>query len=1293
MRTHVYLLATCLLMTSIGAPCVRAVDAFPLSNDDVVVFLGGTNMLRIQQAGYLESLLTSGVAPARPVFRDLSWEADTVFKQGTVVERWRRKAHFGELVGLGDLNEQLRDLQATVVIAQFGQLESFAKREGLASFTKAYQQLLDVLQQGSRRVVLVTPHRFETPPSQMIPNLAQRNADLALYVEAIADIATARELTCVNLFHDLSGHITDNGMHLQPAAQVKVAKAITRQLGVPANPDCNHQALRAAVVEKHRLWYDYYRPANWKLIYGDDAKRQFTRGGENYISLQQEWKQLRPKIAQAEQRVWKIANGGNDPGAARPAPEVLHGDPSADIEQELAAFSLPAGLQVNLFASERDGLTSPLAVRWDPAGRMYVTVTTTYPHVFPGDLPNDKVILLEDTDRDGVADKSTVFADRLNIPTGLEWGDGGLYVGQNTELLFLKDTDGDGRADERRVVLSGFGNGDSHQTINSFVWSPDGELHFGHGDGCESRVETPWGASNLFNAGFYRLRPHRLQLLPYLEGHMGPGNPWGVAFDNWGQIFNVDGAGGVNWLSPALVSTTHRRRLKRIGDPGGYCGISFLDGQHLPQSMQGSFAIGDYKANRVKRFSVQADGAGFRLDWKEPLLQSSHRNFRPVDVRVGPDGAVYVVDWYNPITCHQDDAYRDPTRDKAHGRIWRISSARQSDNPPNLSQATPAQLARSLGAAERWTRYQAKRAMTTRDRKEVQTAIATWVRSLDPKQPHYEHHLFEALSAYATIEVVEPALLGRLLQAADPRARAFATRLVGRWHDRLHKPLTLLARRVDDENPRVRMEAVVACSAIPSVQSIEVAAQVLDHPRDEWIDYVFAQTVHRLKTLWLPALQQGKLSFTRSNHLAAVLNESGSRDVLESLKTLVARADLPKPDRAAAIKTLLAIGGPQELHEYGLRQTIFMQGDDYDVESHAASLKQLARVSRERQVQPTGDLATSLQVFTHGTRPALRAPAFELIGIWNVQKLADDVLAASTDPKSPLAVRTSAIMALAEMKHVKARPTLQQLADPEHAVKIRLAAIRGLALLDTKLAAQQAVRFFQETDLTQVDLAPILLAILNQQGGTAALAEALQRQQPPMENAKALLLGLFATGRADQALLATINRSLGAVSQPPQYSAGHVQRLTTAAATRGDTKRGAQLFQSMACGACHKIGGAGGNIGPDLSAIGTTLSPARITEEVLWPSRQVKEGYSLVTVLTDDGKIHQGYERKTPESEKAAQVLIEDLATRAITKIPQASVEEKRLAGSAMPTGITGLLSDDQLVDLLRYLTELGKIP
>ncbi|MDA1055224.1 MAG: HEAT repeat domain-containing protein, partial [Planctomycetota bacterium] len=1032
-----------------------AQDRLELVEHDVVVFMGGANMLHLQQDGHLEAILTQEFAASRPKFRDLSWEADTVFQQGTVVERWRQNAHFEDLGGLGDLDRQLERLGATVVIAQFGALESMRGVESLAQFTEACEELVDTLQKRTRTVVLVTPTPFEDPPSPLLPDLTPRNAVLARFVESIETIAARRKLVFVDLFTAAKPGLTDNGMHVAPKAQKHLADEIARQLGIgrPSLAKTSLETLRQAIVEKHRLWYDYWRPANWKLIYGDDARRQFTRGGEHYISFQEEWQTLVPLIDRAEQRVWQIAGGGEDPGPNRPAPEKLHGDPSADVDQELAAFETTDELHVNLFASEREGLTSPLAIRWDPAGRAYVTVTTTYPHVVPGDLPNDKVILLEDTDSDGVADKSTVFADGLNIPTGLEWGEGGLFVGQNTEILFLKDTDGDGRADSRRVVLGGFGNGDTHQTINSFRWSPDGELYFGHGDGCESRVETPWGASNLFNAGFYRFRPRRLQLLPFLEGHMGPGNPWGIEFDEWGQAFNVDGAGGVNWLNPGLVSTSHVLPLSRIGEPGGYCGIGYLDGSHLPESMRGDFVTGDFKQNRVKRFSVTPGDSGFALEWKEPILRSRHRNFRPVDVKVGPDGAIYVVDWYNPITCHQDDAYRDPTRDKAHGRIWRLSSKNPPIHPPNLEGASIADVVESLRSSEYWTRYQAKREMTRRDPAQVAEALNHWVRTLDPKDPQYEHHLVEAIGAYATIEVVEPKLLNRLLNARDSRARAFAAHLVGRWHDRLNAPLDLLEERITDEHPQVRMEAVVACSAIPSARSVETAARVLDKPTDVWIDYVFRQSIHGLKTYWLPAFQRGDVSFARPDHLAAVLNETEGSDVLDHLKQLVDSENLNAATRARAIAAILATGGPEELRDYGLDTTRFTRSGEYDAAAHAAALSRLIEVARLRDVRPAGDLASLLSQLADHAQPDVQSSALALAGLWKVDELQATVVAVARDKSAAIPARAAAFQAMADMKLPVTREVLVVFTGRTNPPELRSSAIESLAIVDLPTAA------------------------------------------------------------------------------------------------------------------------------------------------------------------------------------------------------------------------------------------------
>ena len=1259
--------------------------------EDVVVFVGGTNLLRLQQAGYWETMATSKFAAAQPRFRDLTWEADTAWRQGTVLERWREDGH-GDLDALGNLSEQIATLEATVVVVQFGQLEALSGVVELERWTRTFEQLLQQMETRVRLVILVTPPAFEKAANPLVPDLSSHNADLAQYVAAIKRLARPSTRRYIDLFSHLPAGLTKNGMHVTPEAQPLVAKEMMRQLGWEVSPAEAIAQLRPAVMEKHRLWYDYWRPANWKLLFGDDARRQFTRGGENYVSFQKERERLLPLVGAAERRIWKIAEGKPDPGWERPAPEVLHGAPEADIPAELAAFTTLEGLQVNLFASEREGLTSPLAIRWDPSGRMYVTVTTTYPHVFPGDLPNDKILVLEDLDHDGQADRSTVFAEGLNIPTGLEWGDGGLYVGQNTELLFLADTNQDGRADQREVVLSGFGNGDSHQTINSFVWSPGGELFFGHGDGCESRVETPWGASELFNAGFYRLRPRRLQLIPFLEGHMGPGNPWGTAFDRWGQAFNVDGAGGVNWLTPGLVSTTHRRRLGRIGEPGGYCGIAYLDGRHLPASLKGDFVVGDFKANRVKRFSLQPQGAGFQLEWKEAILQSKHRNFRPVDVKVGPDGALYIVDWYNPITCHQDDAYRDPTRDKRHGRIWRVASTRPEVQPPALAEALLPEVVAALGAAEQWTRYQAKRELTRRPPETAAAALAKWVESLDPKQTEYEYLLYQALGAYATIEVVTPKLLQRLLQAEDPRARAYATRLVGRWYDRLEDPGVLLNARVADTHPQVRMEAVVACAAIPVARSVEIAARVLEQPLDVWTEYALRQTIRRLESWWLPALQRGELSFARPDQLAFVLNESDGEGVLESLKGLVNAGSLKGESLHSALDAILALGSPTDIHAFGLDPQRFTRDETYDAGAHAEVLQRVIAVAELREVRPEKDLTLVLKRLLLRDHAEVQRSALQLVGTWQVQDFGPHVLGVLEDDSLSLPVRAAALMAIAELAPPEAESLLQKFSAPTVPRVLRTAAIEGLAKTNLPAAASRAVELFAERKSHDPFPVATLNAFLGRQRGADALATACREKPLSASQAKELLRATYAAGVSHSQLVDALHGQLGGSLEPPAYTESYVQGLVSAASQRGNSVRGGKIFQRMACAACHKIAGAGGNIGPDLTALGTTLSPRRIVEELLWPNRQVKEGYTVVSVVTQDGKIYQGYEVVTREGSPTNGLVLRDLVTRERITLAEDEIEEKRVRGSSMPSGMTSLLTEPELLDLICYLKELGKL-
>ena len=225
---------------------------------------------------------------------------------------------------------------------------------------------------------------------------------------------------------------------------------------------------------------------------------------------------------------------------------------SQDPAVALARLKPADGYEVSLFASEREfpELANPLAMTFDTRGRLWVLTSPTYPHVGPDETPNDKLIILEDGNGDGRADKVKVFADRLYIPTGFALGDGGVYVSQQPNLMFLQDTNGDDRADVRRIILHGFGTEDSHHSIHAYTWGPDGALYFQEGTFLHSQVETPYGPVRVDYASVFRYEPRTEKLSVFVTYPFA--NPWGHVVDGWGQNFISDASNGYNYWGTAF---------------------------------------------------------------------------------------------------------------------------------------------------------------------------------------------------------------------------------------------------------------------------------------------------------------------------------------------------------------------------------------------------------------------------------------------------------------------------------------------------------------------------------------------------------------------------------------------------------------------------------------------------------------------------------------------------------------------------------------------------------------------
>ncbi len=816
---------------------------FTLEANEVIVMAGQENLVRDQKSGDLEAVLGTAFAAKQPRFRSMAWEGDTVYEQ------WRD-------LNFGDWKAQLDAAGAGIVIAQFGQVESFDGVKRIAEFKSAYHRLLDQFSTQTPRLVLVSPMPFEKPAASHAPDLTQRNADVKAYAEAVREVAKQRGAVFVDLFTPLSipaakARITDNGLHLNALGLRTVAREIAQQLGASASDADDLTALKAAIVEKNRLWFDCWRPANWSFVYGDRVTQMFGKPAQDAPSLRESFEARKPLVAKLDARIHALAKGETVKDEPKPESRVVT-ETVLTPEQQMAAFTVAEGYEMNLFASEAEGVAKPTQFSWDERGRLYVACSPTYPQTVPGVKPSDFILVLEDTNGDGKADKSTRFAEGLTMVQGVEPGAGGVYVCDFDQIVHLKDTNGDGKADEKTVLFSGFGIGDTHQLANSICHGPDGALWFTQGLHAFSRVETAHGLARLEKAGVWKLNARTQKMEGYFNGGKAGHNCWGVAFDDYNQVFHKSGDRPVGYYSvPGLVA---------LADPDEYHptgalfdsnpktnSLDFIGTKALPDDIQGCALIGGYFGSVVELHRLEDDASGFKSTQLPKLVKSSDTSFRPVDVSIGPDGAMYLCDWFNPVIGHYQASYADPRRDRSHGRIWRITAkGRPLVKQPALADMKPAELLEQLKSPERWTRYQAKRLLFDMPAVDVLKAAEAFIAKNDD-----EHLLMEVCGVFESHESPRVELVKRLLKAKDARVRAYGARAAG--------SLDLLAQAVRDEHPRVRLEAVVACARVLKPEAVEVAVQVLDKPTDRFIDYALKQVVKSLKPLWQPQLATLKL--------------------------------------------------------------------------------------------------------------------------------------------------------------------------------------------------------------------------------------------------------------------------------------------------------------------------------------------------------------------------------------------------------------------------------------------------
>jgi putative heme-binding domain-containing protein len=1045
MRRLLSLLATLALHPAVHAQTLE------LKPGDHVCLVGNTLPDRMQHFGWLETLIQARFPQHQLVFRNLGYSGDEVaaFTERPDRNFRMRSMDFGTsdqwLAGNAPVpqpgklssTDQVRknrfettNTKADVIFAFFGYNESFAGEAGLPKFKQDLESFIKhTLAQryngkSAPHLVLFGPIAHEYVKDPNLPDGAENTARLKLYSQAMAEVARAQHVPFVDLFGPsqtlyakADKPLTINGVHLNENGDRQIAEVIDAALFGEAGAKRDARELeqvRTAVNDKNFYWFNRYRTVDGYSTYGDRAFLKFTNGQSNYEVVQRELEALDVMTSNRDKVVWAAAQGRelkpddsnlppfipvitNKPGPLPGGKHVFLGG-----EEEIQKMTLGKGLTINLFADEKmfPELAKPVQMSWDTKGRLWVAVWPTYPHWKPTEPRDDKLLILEDTDGDGKADKCTVFADHLHCPTGFEFYNGGVLVAQAPDLMFLKASDGGDKADIRQRVIHGLDSADTHHTSNSFALDPGGAVYFQEGTFHHSQVETAYGPpQRLANAGVFRYEPRTQKFDVYVTFPFA--NPHGHVFNRWGQDIVVDGTGS-NPFDAALFSGYLPFPQKHNRPPQVYqqrtrpCpGIEILSSRHFPDEFQGNLLVGNviFPTQGILRYKIEEKGSSFSGTELEPIVSSTDPNFRPSDIKIGPDGAIYFLDWQNPIIGHMQHNLRDPNRDREHGRIYRVTyEGRPLDKPGAIAAQPLDKLLDLLKEPEDRVRYRTRIELGGRKTEEVLAAARKWMDGLDPADPHLEHHLLEALWLHQAHNVVNVDLLKRVLASPDFHARAAGTRVLCYWRDRVAEALPMLKRLAADPHPRVRLEAARAASYFTAPDAIEVPLLAAEQPMDEYIAFVYGETMRVLQPLLRSAVaKHEKINFSTELGPRYLLRTVSLDDLLKMERTrvvsleLLYRPGVRDENRRDALRGLARLEKKNELNV--LMEVISTLGNKSEGRDEGVAFDLIRLLSGRSPAELAGVRGELERLATSAQQPVLRQVGY--VALINIDGNAD----------------------------------------------------------------------------------------------------------------------------------------------------------------------------------------------------------------------------------------------------------------------------------------------------------------
>lgn len=1310
---------------------------FKIADGDRVLFIGDVLLEREGTYGWLETVLSESFPKQHFTVRNLSWSGDT--PRGV-----SRASFDAPEVGWTRLVEETNRLNPTVVFLGYGMaatLQEVTDRSGdimlnpdparygrapmtADRFKKEMGELMDTISENAKksgntagvRFVLLAPvtHTDLRSIKPGFTNPTAHNALLAAYTKGLQELAHEKGARFVTPYDPASTAgseakselLTANGIHLTPEGYHSFADHCARELALPAPTVLSKEAadaLQQEIIRKNLLFFHRFRPENWTYLFGHRKHEQGQNAGEI--------PKFDPLVTEADAEIYAIKSGQATTAKSGALKEV---DPVM-VDDKMPLFDVQEGLQIELWATN-PLLEKPIEMNWDADGRLWIASSNTYPQVNPEDVAatlakraaqanrdtpsigDDRILVISDPGHTGKATKSEIFADGLLIPTGVapyldEKGRWSCFASASTELLELTDTDHNGDADARRIILSGFGTEDTHHILHTLRWGPDGRLFFDQSIYIHTHMETPWGVVRLNSGGIAAWDPRTEKVEVIFKGVC---NPWGHVWDDYGQSFFTDGAGaqGISWgiVGAAYEPFEGARRLLQSISPGTYpkfCGLEIVHSPAFTDDWQGSFVTNDFRAHRIVHYgvndlSLNSDAAavksGYVTKELKDIVRTTDDSFRPIDVKMGPDGAIYVADWSNPVINHGEVDFRDPRRDHHRGRIWRISMKGKAplDWKP-LSGSKPAELAAKLGSKNQWEKEAARALLQHAPAQQGIPADATVAQAfLDLGAGRVSPVLKEMLASKdSNLRATGARILGAYGASADP---AILQKLPSAESE------TLLLTSAADANPRVRLEAM---RSLARLQNPAAAGAILEAAQkipagDPYYEYAAWLSVNDVADVWTKALASGAWkpdSPEREKQLQYALNAIEPMYASQALSQYLATKKIPADGSGPWIDLISRAGNGQDLR---VLFTALIKGELQPAASERAILA-LRETARLRNTKPDGDLS-AVETLLANKNVKIAGSAARLIGTWKLPQAANTlaaVAAATKGTPAPMEERIAAVDGLRELGGDEAIKNLQGLLAPEKPLEIRSAALGSLAQLnlDAGVAAAGDVLSAITDEATALETWRSLLQI---KGAIDAFAAKLPANLPP----QVLTAGLRATreaGKNGEALDKTISAAMGGAGEK---GAQDFHALAEKTKAHGDAARGELVFRNpqFACITCHAIGGAGGKVGPELTSMGASAPLDYVIESVVVPNSKVKEGFGAVSITLKDGTVATGIQVR----ETAQEIILRNVLGQE-TSVPKANIVSRETIGSIMPPGLTDSLPEASKLDLYAFLGELGR--